>query len=76
VSAKKEHRPRFLLSSMHPPTFRTVVFADLRGSTALYGSLGNAQAAAVVTSTVSLLAKVIDSNGGTLVKTLGDGLMA
>lgn len=61
---------------MHPPTFRTVVFADLRGSTALYGSLGNAQAAAVVTSTVSLLAKVIDSNGGTLVKTLGDGLMA
>lgn len=61
---------------MHPPTIRTVVFADLRGSTALYGSLGNAQAAAVVTRTVSLLAQVIDSNGGTLVKTLGDGLMA
>lgn len=55
---------------------RTVVFADLRGSTALYGSLGNAQAASVVTRTVSLLAQVVEANAGRLVKTLGDGLMA
>ena len=55
---------------------RTVLFADLRGSTALYESLGNAEATAVVTQSVALLARVVASTGGTTVKTLGDGLMA
>ena len=36
---------------------RTVLFADLRGSTALYESLGNAQATAVVTQTINALAE-------------------
>ena len=34
---------------------RTVLFADLRGSTSLYETLGNAEATAVVTQSVSLL---------------------
>ncbi|WKB52833.1 adenylate/guanylate cyclase domain-containing protein [Eleftheria terrae] len=55
---------------------RTVLFADLRGSTALYGSLGNAQAATIVTQTIALLADVVIKNTGRVVKTLGDGLMA
>ena len=55
---------------------RTVLFADLRGSTALYETLGNAEATAVVTQSVALLARVIESCGGSVVKTLGDGLMA
>jgi class 3 adenylate cyclase len=38
---------------------RTVLFADLRGSTALYESLGNAEATAVVTQSVALLARVV-----------------
>ncbi|MCW7537755.1 adenylate/guanylate cyclase domain-containing protein [Aquabacterium sp. A7-Y] len=55
---------------------RTVMFADLRGSTALYGSLGNAQAATIVTQTIALLCNVAVKNAGRVVKTLGDGLMA
>src|SRR5689334_812421 len=55
---------------------RTVLFADLRGSTAMYETLGNAEATAVVTYSVSLLARVVEGHGGTVVKTLGDGLMA
>ncbi len=55
---------------------RTVLFADLRGSTAMYETLGNAEASAVVTQSVGLLAKIVAAHGGTLVKTLGDGLMA
>jgi len=55
---------------------RTVLFADLRGSTALYESLGNAEATAVVTQTVKQVSEAVGKCGGTLVKTLGDGLMA
>jgi class 3 adenylate cyclase len=55
---------------------RTVLFADLRGSTALYESLGNAQATAVVTQTINALAQRVPAMGGQVVKTLGDGLMA
>lgn len=55
---------------------RTVLFADLRGSTSLYETLGNADATTVVTHTVGLLAEIVREHGGTVVKTLGDGLMA
>ncbi len=55
---------------------RTVLFADLRGSTALYETLGNAEATSVVTHTVNALARTVPASGGQLIKTLGDGLMA
>lgn len=55
---------------------RTVLFADLRGSTALFETLGNAEATSVVTHTVSLIGQAVDECKGRLVKTLGDGLMA
>lgn len=55
---------------------RTVVFADLRGSTALFEKLGNAEATSVVTHTVTALGRVVDQMKGQVVKTLGDGLMA
>lgn len=55
---------------------RTVLFADLRGSTSLYERLGNAEATSVVTQTVSELAKSVVAHGGRVIKTLGDGLMA
>jgi len=54
----------------------TVLFADLRGSTALYETLGNAEATSVVTHCVSALTKPVAETGGHVVKTLGDGLMA
>ena len=55
---------------------RTVLFADLRGSTSLYETLGNAEATSVVTHTVSTVARAVQPSGGTVIKTLGDGLMA
>jgi len=55
---------------------RTVLFADLRGSTSLFERLGNAEATSVVTHTVGELAKSVAERGGQVVKTLGDGLMA
>jgi adenylate cyclase len=55
---------------------RTVLFADLRGSTALFETLGNAEATSVVTHTVSLIGQAVDQCSGKLIKTLGDGLMA
>jgi class 3 adenylate cyclase len=55
---------------------RTVLFADLRGSTSLYGTLGNAAASAVITQALRALCAVVASAGGVVVKTLGDGLMA
>jgi class 3 adenylate cyclase len=55
---------------------RTVLFADLRGSTALFETLGNAEATSVVTHCVRALSAPIAAQGGRVVKTLGDGLMA
>lgn len=55
---------------------RTVLFADLRGSTALYESLGNARASSLVNELMRPLVHCIPAQGGQLVKTLGDGLMA
>jgi adenylate cyclase len=55
---------------------RTVLFADLRGSTSMYETLGNTDATAVVTQSVALLARIVTVHEGQVVKTLGDGLMA
>jgi adenylate cyclase len=55
---------------------RTVLFADLRGSTSLFERLGNAEATSVITHTVNALAGSVADCGGHVVKTLGDGLMA
>jgi adenylate cyclase len=55
---------------------RAVMFADLRGSTALYLRLGNTEAATVVTHSLTMLGQIIARAGGTVVKSLGDGLMA
>lgn len=57
-------------------TQRTVLFADLRGSTSLYEQLGNAAAAALVTQAVQSLSRAGVGEQGRVVKTLGDGLMA
>jgi len=54
----------------------TVLFADLRGSTSLFETLGNAEATSVVTHCVSALSAPVHDWGGHVVKTLGDGLMA
>ena len=54
----------------------TVVFADLFGSTRVFEALGNARATLAVTQVTAWIASVIESNGGRVVKMLGDGVLA
>ncbi|MFM7531975.1 MAG: FHA domain-containing protein [Rubrivivax sp.] len=55
---------------------RTVLAADLRGSIGLFENLGNASATSLVTRCVAELGAVVHAWGGSVFKTLGDGLMA
>ncbi len=53
----------------------SVLFADLAGSTALFESLGNTQAAALVTECTEVMALAVRAGGGDVVKVLGDGVL-
>jgi adenylate cyclase len=53
-----------------------VLFTDLRGSTALYQNVGDARAYALVRNHFSILTEVIREQHGTVVKTMGDAVMA
>jgi class 3 adenylate cyclase len=53
-----------------------ILFSDLTGSTALYTTAGDAAAFRLVDDHFDLLRKVIDQYGGTVVKTMGDAIMA
>lgn len=54
---------------------KTVVFADLTGSTGLYESVGNIAATRIVTRSTQTLAHALTLAGGDLVKYLGDGVL-
>ncbi len=64
------------MSNLRKPVTRTVVFADIVGSTGLYKSLGDSVAARLMTSTTQLIADAVHAENGEVVKTLGDGLLA
>jgi adenylate cyclase len=53
-----------------------LLFTDLAGSTAMYEELGDAAAYAVVRDHFSVLRKVVEAEGGVVVKTIGDAVMA
>lgn len=53
-----------------------VLFADLKGSTALYAQLGDAAAYGLVRDYFSFFAERLRESGGILVKTMGDAVMA
>lgn len=64
-------------SSRNGPLCESVIiFADIAGSTRLYEVLGNERATQAVTSVVQWLAQFITDEGGRVVKTLGDGVLA
>lgn len=52
------------------------MFADLRGSTALYEMLGNGRASALIGRCLALIKPLVSAHDGRVIKTLGDGLMA
>jgi len=53
-----------------------LLFSDLRGSTALYERVGDAQAFNIVREHFALLGSIIRDNDGGVVKTIGDAVMA
>jgi class 3 adenylate cyclase len=53
-----------------------ILFSDLTGSTALYTKAGDAAAFRLVDDHFDVLRRAIDDAGGTVVKTMGDAIMA
>lgn len=53
-----------------------LLFSDLAGSTALYERVGEAVAFRLVTDHFQILERAIDRAGGSIVKTIGDAVMA
>jgi class 3 adenylate cyclase len=53
-----------------------ILFSDIAGSTRLYELLGNEAALAAVNDSLSLMSKAVASAGGSVVKTVGDEVMA
>jgi class 3 adenylate cyclase len=54
----------------------TVLFTDLKGSTAIYERVGDLQAYDLVRKHFALLRSIVAERGGAIVKTIGDAVMA
>ncbi len=54
----------------------TVLFADLAGSTRLYQTQGDTEAHQRVTDSLSCMRQVVERHGGTLLRTVGDAVLA
>ena len=54
----------------------TLMFTDLRGSTALYEAIGDAAAYHLVREHFAFLTRIVRENNGAVVKTIGDAIMA
>jgi class 3 adenylate cyclase len=54
----------------------TVLFTDLKGSTALYEKIGDLEAFTLVQQHFERLAAVVHAHNGAIVKTIGDAVMA
>lgn len=53
-----------------------ILFTDLRGSTAIYAERGDPRAFKMVREHFDILMRAIERNGGVLIKTIGDSVMA
>ncbi|MEZ4219367.1 MAG: adenylate/guanylate cyclase domain-containing protein [Polyangiaceae bacterium] len=81
VSMMPEFRRQFAREVLKPGlTLRIgracLLFTDLTGSTALYSRVGDAKAFGVVQDHFELLREVIATERGTIIKTIGDAVMA
>jgi len=67
------------VAGAEPPeagAFRTILFTDVEGSTALTQRLGDAKARAVLREHERIMRQALKAHGGAEVKSLGDGFMA
>jgi class 3 adenylate cyclase len=55
---------------------QVVLFTDLRGSTAMYSRIGDAPAYVLVRDHFKILHDIVSAQHGTVVKTIGDAIMA
>lgn len=81
VTTMAEFRRLFSKELLKPSTplrvgHCAILFSDLTGSTALYTKAGDAAAFRLVDDHFDVLRKAIDEGGGTVVKTMGDAVMA
>src|SRR5690606_11878588 len=81
VTARQQFRDLFASEALRPGQqisvgSMTVVFTDLRSSTELYRRVGDAVAFGHVLDHFDALRGAIAANGGTIVKTIGDAVMA
>jgi class 3 adenylate cyclase len=81
VAALPEFRPLFGAEALRPGlalkvSHVAILFSDLCGSTALYSRVGDARAFGVVSDCLTYGTDVVERHGGTLVKTIGDAVMA
>ncbi len=53
-----------------------IMFTDVKGSTALYERLGDSAAYALIRDHFDVLFRRVEDNGGVIVKTIGDSVMA
>jgi len=54
----------------------TIMFTDLKGSTALYEEIGDSRAYHLVREHFAVLGKAVREHNGSIVKTIGDAIMA
>jgi adenylate cyclase len=81
VSVFQEFRDLFGKEVLSPSTQLGIetlplMFTDLKGSTALYTTLGDAPAYALVRDHFQLLRDLVARHGGGIIKTIGDAVMA
>ncbi len=62
--------------SVEPGAFRTILFTDVEGSTALTERLGDAKARELLREHERIVREALKAHGGSEVKTMGDGFMA
>ena len=81
VTTMSEFRSLFASEVLAPDTevragTICLMFTDLRGSTAMYETIGDTSAYARVREHFELLRKIVAANDGTFIKTIGDAVMA
>lgn len=69
--------PQLMQTAIHKASKpQSVLFADVAGSTRMYVTLGDAVALKVMSATLQTLETVVNQQGGRVVKTIGDEVMA
>jgi class 3 adenylate cyclase len=78
----REHEPEgepaaaAVLPSESPATFRTILFTDIEGHTSMMERLGDMKGRAVLREHERITRAALAANGGSEVKTMGDGFLA